>query len=271
MNYFAVTPTSISNFFHNNNNNFFMKIKILLFWMISDDNDKVEIHTCRKEFYFLKQQLRQHKQYCHFFLQHMKVKPALEFFVCFFNIRPIIILVAIISLAVCGLGVVLGPYSASAQNASSSSSAIPLNTKKVDGIQCNVSEQFLLHIHAHIDIFVDGQLIHIPSQIGIIPGKCIYWLHTHDKTGIIHIESPTKRDFTLGQFFDIWKMKVNNLQVFDKIFNGKDVPSVYINGSKVPSTINYRDIKLTPHAQIAIVYGRPPSSIPSAYNFPEGL
>jgi hypothetical protein len=233
--------------------------------MISDDNDKVEIHTCRKEFDFIKQ-LQQHTQYRHRSLQRMNVKPAFEFF-GFFNIRSII-LVAIISLTLAGLGAV-GPYLASAQN--SSSSAIPLTTTTVDGIQCNVSEQFLFHIHAHIDIFVNGQLIHIPPQIGIIPGKCIYWMHTHDATGIIHIESPTKRDFTLGQFFDIWKMKVNNLQVFDKIFNGKDVPSVYINGSKVPSTINYRDIKLTPHAQIAIVYGRPPSSIPSAYNFPEGL
>jgi hypothetical protein len=49
--------------------------------------------------------------------------------------------------------------------------------------------------------------MYIPPQIGIIPDKCIYWLHTHDGTGIIHIESPIKRDFTLGQFFDIWAKK----------------------------------------------------------------
>ena len=48
-------------------------------------------------------------------------------------------------------------------------------------------------------------------------------------------------------------------------------PNVYINGVKVPSTINYRDIKLTPHQEIAIVYGRPPDSMPSAYDFPQGL
>jgi hypothetical protein len=143
----------------------------------------------------------------------------------------------------------------------------------VDGIQCNVIEQLLFHIRTHIDIFVNGQLIYIHPQIGIIPGKCIYWMHTHDGTGVIHIESPIKRDFTVGQFFDLWKSKLNNLQVFDNISNGKDVPpsNVYINGSKVPGTINYRDIKLTAHEEIAIAYGRPPDNIPSAYDFPRGL
>jgi hypothetical protein len=143
----------------------------------------------------------------------------------------------------------------------------------VDGIQCNANEQFLSHIHAHLDILVNGQLMYIPPQIGIIPDKCIYWLHTHDETGVIHIESPVKRDFALGQFFDLWKSKLNNSQGFDNIFNGKDVPTVYINGSKVPSGVNYRDIKLHAHDEIALVYGRPPQpdSIPSTYNFPQGL
>ncbi|MFL6320724.1 MAG: hypothetical protein ACJ72Q_09640 [Nitrososphaeraceae archaeon] len=70
--------------------------------------------------------------------------------------------------------------------------------------------KFLFHVHAHLNIFVNGQLMYIPPQIGIIPEKCIYWLHTHDETGIIHIESPIKTDFTLGQFLDLWKKKLNN-------------------------------------------------------------
>ena len=95
----------------------------------------------------------------------------------------------------------------------------------------------------------------------------------HDETGIIHIESPIKRDFTLGQFFDLWKRKLNNVQGFDNIFNGKDAPILYINGSKVSDGINYRDIKLHAHDEIVLVYGRPlqPASIPSTYDFPQGL
>ena len=52
-------------------------------------------------------------------------------------------------------------------------------TLSVGGIQCNAIEQLLFHIHAHLDVFVNGQLMYIPPQIGIISGKCIYWLHTH--------------------------------------------------------------------------------------------
>jgi hypothetical protein len=190
-------------------------------------------------------------------------------FVSFFNIRSITVLVAIISLTVSGL-VVVGPHLASAQNTSSSETS--LNTM-VDEIQCDVREQFLFHIHTHVDIFVNGKHIYIPPQIGIVPGKCIYWMHTHDGTGVIHIESPIKRDFTIGQFFDLWKSKLNDPKVFDNTFNRKDVPppSVYINGSKVPNTINYRDVKITPHQEIAVVYGRPPDNIPSIYDFPPGL
>lgn len=188
-------------------------------------------------------------------------------FVAFFNRQ----LVAIISLIVSGLGVVLVPYLASAQN-SSSSVATPLMATTLDGIQCNVREQFLFHIHTHIDIFVNGRHVYIPPQIGIIPGKCIYWMHTHDGSGILHVESPIKRDFALGQFFDLWRSKLSNPQIFDNIFNGKYAPGVYINGSKVPSTTSYRDIKISPHQEIAIVYGRPPdNNIPSKYDFPPGL
>ena len=178
-----------------------------------------------------------------------------------------LILIVVIFIIVAGVG--FGLYLATAQN-SPSTAPTPV---AVDGIQCNANEQLLFHIHAHLDIFVNGQLMYIPPQIGIIPDKCIYWLHTHDETGIIHIESPIKADFTLGQFFDLWKRKLNNVQGFDNIFNGRDAPAVYINGSKVPNGMNYRNIKLHAHDEIALVYGRSlqPASIPSAYDFPQGL
>jgi hypothetical protein len=30
-------------------------------------------------------------------------------------------------------------------------------------------------------------------------------LHTHDSSGLIHVESNTFRNYTLGEFLDIWK------------------------------------------------------------------
>ena len=65
-------------------------------------------------------------------------------------------------------------------------------------IGCHSEEHFEFHIHTKLDIMIDNQLYPIPANIGIIPEHCIYWLHTHDISGLIHIESPIKRNFTLG-------------------------------------------------------------------------
>jgi hypothetical protein len=81
------------------------------------------------------------------------------------------------------------------------------------------------------------------------------------------------RDFTLGQFFDLWKTKLNNPQIFDNIFNksANSIPQIYINGNKLPNGPNYRDVKLHAHDQIALIYGIPPTNIPSKYVFAQGL
>jgi hypothetical protein len=142
----------------------------------------------------------------------------------------------------------------------------------IDNIKCEVIEHLNFHIHAHLDIFINGKPYIVPSQIGIIPNKCLYWMHTHDDTGVIHIESPENRNFTLGQFFDIWNEKFNNTQIFDNIVSNdkNNTLSVYVNGNKA-SSVDYRDIKLNSHDEIAIVYGKPPDTIPSSYHFPKGL
>ena len=142
----------------------------------------------------------------------------------------------------------------------------------IENIKCETVERTAFHIHTHLDIFINGKLYTVPAQIGIVPDKCLYWMHTHDETGVIHIESPEIRNFTLGQFFDIWNEKFNNTQIFDNIVSNSknNTLSVYVNGNKA-SSVDYRDIKLTSHDEIAIVYGKPPDTIPSIYHFPKGL
>ena len=178
------------------------------------------------------------------------------------KIRKFIVIGLIIVVAI-GIGVAL----ASSKFLSSSSAA----AQTIDGIQCNAAEQLVFHNHAHLDIFINGQPYTIPSQVGIVPGKCIYWLHTHDDSGIIHIESPVTRNFTLGQFFDIWKKNFSNVQVFDNMANGTNTISVYVNGNKINGNTNYRNINLNEHDQITIAFGRPPPKIPSTYEFQKGL
>ena len=54
--------------------------------------------------------------------------------------------------------------------------------------------------------------------------------------------------------------------------NNTNTLSVFVNGTKVQDGTNYRDIKLHPHDEIAIVYGIMSSAtIPSNYDFPQGL
>lgn len=173
------------------------------------------------------------------------------------------IVIGLIIVAAIGIGVAV----ASSKFLSSSSAT----AQTIDGIQCNTAEQLVFHNHAHLDIFINGQPYTIPSQVGIVPAKCIYWLHTHDDGGIIHIESPVTRNFTLGQFFDIWKKSFSNVQIFDNIANGTNTMSVYVNGNKINGNTDYRNINLNEHDQITIIFGRPPPKIPSTYEFPKGL
>ncbi|WP_136625277.1 hypothetical protein [Dictyobacter kobayashii] len=54
-------------------------------------------------------------------------------------------------------------------------------------------------------MYINGQPVQVPQNVGIASDQsCIYWLHTHDTSGIIHIESPTQKTYTLGNFTQLW-------------------------------------------------------------------
>lgn len=83
----------------------------------------------------------------------------------------------------------------------------------IDGIRCDTMEGAVEHIHSHLQIFNRGRSVEVPAQIGIMPiAGCLYWVHTHANDGIIHIEAPAIRAFTLGQFFDIWGQSLSRSQ-----------------------------------------------------------
>jgi hypothetical protein len=83
----------------------------------------------------------------------------------------------------------------------------------IDGIHCDTMEGAVEHIHSHLQIFNRGRSVEVPAQVGIMPiAGCLYWVHTHASDGIIHIESPAVRTFTLGQFFDIWGQNLSRTQ-----------------------------------------------------------
>jgi hypothetical protein len=218
------------------------------------EKERVKCYDCGKSFYSRKQ-LEQHSQDTHRKVNNsgmMKpVKKPLKL------PKKLITIVGITAVVV-GIGIYAAMTHASLP-------AIPT----IDGIQCNSMEQAAFHVHSHLDIFINGRYSQVPSQIGI-PSNCFYWLHTHDESGKIHIEAPMHRDFTLGQFFDIWNKKFNNNQIFNYVADANNPLKVYINGTQVPDVTNFRDIKLNngsnAHNEIAIIYGTPPSAIPKSYH-----
>ena len=148
----------------------------------------------------------------------------------------------------------------------------------VDQISCQTGEQTLFHIHAHLAIFVNGKARQVPAAIGIpgaqaqetpngpfiAAGTCFYWLHTHAADGIIHIESPVQRTYTLGEFFDEWGQPLGPAQAGPA--SGR-VVALY-DGRVYQG--NPRDIPLTADAQIQLDIGTPLIA-PQPVIFPAGL
>jgi hypothetical protein len=145
----------------------------------------------------------------------------------------------------------------------------------IDGIEGSSREMLAVHIHAHLSLFFNGQQIAIPYGIGIVKpfridngfvgaGSGFYWLHTHDATGIIHIESPDSRPYTLGNFFDIWGKSLSARGVAG--LNG--IVVAFVDGKAYSG--DPRAIRFGLHTQITLEVGGPVVA-PPVYVFPNGL
>jgi hypothetical protein len=118
-----------------------------------------------------------------------------------------------------------------------------------------------LHTHEHLDLFVNGHPVTVPEGIGL--GSVASPLHTHDDSGIIHVEASTQGPFTLGQFFDVWGVKLTSDCLGTLCGGGLEVS---VDGHV--ATGDPRQIQLVNHQEIAVAYGTPPASLPSTYRFP---
>jgi hypothetical protein len=93
--------------------------------------------------------------------------------------------------------------------------------------------------------------------------SCLYWLHSHTPDGVIHMESPEQRSFTLGNYFDVWGQPLSASQVGP----AKGTVTAFVDGKQV--TGNPRDIKLGEHVNIQLDVGK---VVPfKSYTYSEGL
>jgi len=142
------------------------------------------------------------------------------------------------------------------------------NGSPVDGIQCEATERVTLHVHAHLALFANGVQIQIPPGIGAAQAtQCLYWTHTHDASGIIHVEAPEYKSpsggpYVLGNLFDVWGEPLSRTQVTDRY---KGPVTAYVNGAEYSGDL--RAIPLTAHQQITLEVGKPLVPPPN-YAFP---
>jgi hypothetical protein len=139
------------------------------------------------------------------------------------------------------------------------------------GLPMLSSEGTVEHIHVHLDVLDDGQRVPVPANIGIDTVRgAISPLHTHDESGVIHIESPVKRQFSLGEFFSEWGVSLSADNIGGlRATDGKSV-RVYVNGAQRGG--NPAAITFNQHDEIVLVYGtpKPGETIPATYDFPPG-
>ena len=125
----------------------------------------------------------------------------------------------------------------------------------VDGIYCDTLEQTAYHVHAHVTIWINGKQSLIPQYTGIASdGSCYYWLHTHDTTGVIHMEAPASRSFIFGNFLDEWSAHFSSLG-YPPELDFTTGWKVWVDGK--PYTGNFRNIPLVAHALITMAYDSP--------------
>ena len=142
------------------------------------------------------------------------------------------------------------------------------------GLVALPQEGTTLHIHQHLDITINGSPIQIPSGIGVNEtAGYISPIHVHDLTGIIHVESPVVRDFTLGEFFDIWGVRFTKDCIGAYCATGTtNALNIYVNGQSFAGN-DPRTLVLAPHQEIAITYGSTSTAsttIPKEFTFPAG-
>lgn len=130
-----------------------------------------------------------------------------------------------------------------------------------------------VHIHAHLDIIINGAPVQVPAGIGIDEARQqISPLHSHDTTGVIHVESPTApATFTLGQFFTEWQVSLGADHIGGLTGDSTHQLNTYVNGK--PYTGNPAGVVLAAHDEIALVYGTTAqqTNIPSTYQWTNGL
>lgn len=123
-------------------------------------------------------------------------------------------------------------------------------TTREVALTCTTDMATQFHIHPKLKIIIASKEQEIPRNIGVMP-TCMYSLHTHDNTGVIHVEAPEKKDFTLADFFAVWQKTFTKDQILDYKADENNVIRMTVNGRE---SLEYENLILRDNDEIIIYY-----------------
>jgi hypothetical protein len=136
-------------------------------------------------------------------------------------------------------------------------------------LELPTTQGLALHLEPLLRIFVLGREIEVPNGIGIVSRGRLAPIHTHDSSGIIHIESPIHRTYTLGDIFAVWGVRLTRNCIGGYCSDGQNRLRIFISGQEFfasPETYRLQDFEV-----ITVAFGGPddlPVPVPTAYTFP---
>jgi hypothetical protein len=165
--------------------------------------------------------------------------------------------------------------------------AHPMSLTRKAGLTPETHEFVFLHVHSHLDVFLNGKKVVVPAGIGIdthapavrrfkapdgtvgyggisppCAKPCISPLHTHFDDGVLHTEAKKDQFNRLGQFFTEWDVRLDGKCVGSFCRPGKKI-AIYVDGKRFSG--DPRSIKLEDKREVAVVIGKPPARIPSSF------
>lgn len=153
--------------------------------------------------------------------------------------------------------------------------AVPVNTSdriRTAGLSTSAMTPGGAHFHPHLDIRVNRKSVPVAANIGVdAAAGTMSELHTHDASGIVHIESAAKDDrYVLGQLFSEWNVRLDRTHLGGLTADSSRSLVAYVDGKRFDG--DPARIELLAHRQIALLFGSRDQQVnpPSTYSFPAG-
>lgn len=173
--------------------------------------------------------------------------------------RTLVLAAAVVIMAVSGCG--SSDDDSSSSTPSTSASGAPVFPAPEDaaaaieraGLKALPEETLEYHVHPVLQVLIDDEQVTVPANIGIdLKNQEISPLHTHDDTGTIHVEAPEPVDFTLGQFFQEWDVKLDKDCIATYCADDTHQLVTFVDGERVPDPAK---VVLEDEEQIVLWYG----------------